>query len=336
MTREAATPLNTAFGLLSSINGAAPGMQPSRNPTRNSFYGCLAASALGDAIGELAFRLPDESRLRDYIQNADELRYTDDTAMALGLAESIIACDGTVDAQHLGETFRKNYDREPWRGYGPGPPSIFRQVAQSEIGYLEAAQSLFGGEGSMGNGAAMRIAPAGVFFAGSDERYEMAALSARVTHAHRLGQDGAAVLAAAISLAATTDPNENFPAGDFATRLSGIARTDEFATAMERVQKLLQENAVRDQAAARLGTDVLIHRSVPYAIFSFLRNSKSFVDALMDAIMVEGDRDTIGAMTGAVSGAHLGIDAIPHEWLEKLENRQYIEELAAELVVHAT
>ena len=306
-------------------------MQKPPGPSKDSFTGCLAGSTLGDAIGEVAFRLPEETRLKEHIAETDCLRYTDDTAMAMGLAESIIACDGTLDAQHLGESFRANYEEEPWRDYGPGPPSIFRMVAQSDVSYLDAAQSLFEGEGSMGNGAAMRIAPVGVFFAGDDQLSEMAALSARVTHAHRLGQDGAVVLGTAVSLAATANPAEALSADVFGEKLSEAARTDEFRNAMDRMVSLLDEGAGRDEAAATLGTDVLIHRSVPYAIYSFLRNPDSFEDTLMDAIMVRGDRDTIGAMAGAVAGAYLGRDGLPGPWLEKLENGPRIEELASKL-----
>ncbi len=306
-------------------------MQRSSVPSMSSIAGCLAGSALGDAIGEIAFRVTQENNLRAYIEDADTLRYTDDTAMALGLAESIIACNGTVRAQHLGETFRKNYEQEPWRGYGPGPPSIFRTVKQSDTDYLSVAQNLYRGQGSMGNGAAMRIAPLGVFFAGSDDLPEMASLSARVTHAHPLGQDGAVVLASAISLATQSDRDDGFSTQQFVRALSESASTDEFRDALQRVQRLLQGGADREQAAAELGTDVLIHRSVPYAIYCFLNNPHSFEAALLDAILVPGDRDTIGAMTGGVAGAYLGQEAIPKGWLERLENRSRVEELASKL-----
>jgi poly(ADP-ribose) glycohydrolase ARH3 len=113
-------------------------------------------SALGDAIGELAFRYRAEDDLRARLDQLNELRYTDDTAMSIGLAESIIT-KGDLEQQDLGDTFRRNFLKEPWRGYASGPPTIFSLVERYGATYREAAKSLFGGEGSLGNGAAMRI-----------------------------------------------------------------------------------------------------------------------------------------------------------------------------------
>ena len=110
----------------------------------------MIGSALGDAIGELAFQFPREELLRSEVDRVSEVRYTDDTAMALGLAESIIN-KGRIDEQHLGKTFSDNFEREPWRGYASGPPTVFYQVKQTAITYSKAAQCLFGGGGSLGN-----------------------------------------------------------------------------------------------------------------------------------------------------------------------------------------
>ena len=51
----------------------------------------------------------------------------------------------------------------------------------------------------------------------------------------------------------------------------------------------------------------------------------------MCAILNGGDRDTLGAMACGLSGAYLGIEAIPQAWWAKLENREYIEALALKL-----
>ena len=63
-----------------------------------------------------------------------------------------------------------------------------------------------------------------------------------------------------------------------------------------------------------------------------LRHPQSFEACLFCAILHGGDRDTLGAMACAVSGDYLGIEAIPQGWREKLENLEYIEELALKLV----
>ena len=295
------------------------------------FLGGMVGSALGDAIGELAFWRSGEARLRSKIAQSDVLIYTDDTAMAIGLAESITQV-GRLDEQHLGDTFGANFKREPWRGYAMGPPTVFSLVERRGMSYSEAARSLFGGQGSFGNGAAMRIAPVGLFFHDSPDLYEKARVSASVTHAHPVGVDGAAVLAWTIAQAAKLNPQEPFPFEDFSQGLVDFARTPEIRDKMALVRALLAEEVPPPDAARRLGRGVAVHESLPFAIYSFLRHPKSFEACLFCAILHGGDRDTLGAMACAVSVAYLGIGAIPQTWREKLENLQHIEELALRLV----
>jgi poly(ADP-ribose) glycohydrolase ARH3 len=174
---------------------------------RSKFLGGMIGSALGDAIGELAFRYPERASLFPTLDRLHEFRYTDDTAMAIGLAESLIE-KGRIDPQHLGRIFSENFEREPWRGYASGPPAIFIQVERRGITFTEAARGLFGGTGSLGNGAAMRIVPLGLFFHQHPDIYEQACASAQVTHAHPVGMDGAAVQALAVARATRLNPGQ--------------------------------------------------------------------------------------------------------------------------------
>ncbi len=297
---------------------------------KSRFMGGMVGSALGDAIGELAFMFTQKDILRSELEQLSEVRYTDDTAMAIGLAESIIKAGG-VDEQNLGETFADNFALEPWRGYASGPPTVFSMVEKSGISYGAAAKSLFGGQGSLGNGAAMRIVPVGLFFYDSKDIYEQACASARVTHAHPVGMDGAAVQAFAVSQAVKIDRQQEFPFETFMETLIGTAKTHEVRRKMELVRQLMAEDVQPDTAASNIGRTVAVHESMPFAIYSFLRHVLSFEDCLFCAIMNGGDRDTLGAMAGAISGAYLGINAIPQYWRQKLENLSYIKKLASVL-----
>jgi poly(ADP-ribose) glycohydrolase ARH3 len=251
--------------------------------------------------------------------------------MSIGIAESIVNT-GCLDEQDLGETFRANFKREPWRGYASGPPTVFSMVEKLGIAYAEAAQRLFGGSGSFGNGSAMRVVPVGLFCHHSPDLYEMARVSAVVTHAHPLGIDGAAVQSKAIALAVQHDPEDTFPSDAFVQDLLGFARTSEMRDKIREVGDLISSSAHPSVAAQRLGRTVAVHESLPFALVSFLRHPKSFEDCLFCAILNGGDRDTLGAMACAISGAYLGIKAIPKSWIEKLENRQYLEGLASRLL----
>lgn len=294
---------------------------------RKKFIGSMVGSAIGDAIGELAFHVSGKASLEVQLEMLSELRYTDDTAMAIGLAESIIEKQDIVH-HHLGDRFRYNYQREPWRGYASGPPTIFALVQRLGITYMEAARRLFGGNGSLGNGSAMRVAPVGLFFYNTPTLYEKAIASAEVTHTHPIGMDGAAVQAKAISQALIHNPQESFQKYPLIDTLIDFARTPEIRMKLRLVKDLIAENATPEVAANRIGRTVAVHESMPFALFSFLRYPSSFEECLFCAVSHGGDRDTLGAMACAISGAYLGVQAIPKSWQEKLENRGYIEGLA--------
>jgi poly(ADP-ribose) glycohydrolase ARH3 len=300
------------------------------NDIKAKYLGGMVGSALGDAIGELAFFTPNKGDLCAKLDQQEVYRYTDDTAMSIGIAESILN-KGCIDEQDLGETFRENFKREPWRGYASGPPTIFSMVEELRVSYAEAARMLFGGAGSLGNGSAMRVAPVGLFFHDSPDLYEMARLSAVVTHAHPLGVDGAAVQAKAVALAVNLDPADPFPRDAFVETLLGFATTSEMRDKIRDVGDLISSRVHPSAAARRLGRTVAVHESLPFALYSFLRHPKSFRDCLLCATLNGGDRDTLGAMACAISGAYLGIASIPESWKTKLENKGYLEELASGL-----
>ncbi len=295
------------------------------------FVGALLGSAVGDAIGELAFRYPRRESLEAHVETADGLRYTDDTAMAMALAESLNSMEDVLPAR-LGDTFKRHFWNEPWRGYGPGPPEIFSRVDRGACTYEEAALQLYAGEGSLGNGAAMRIAPLGLFYSDSPSLYEKARLSAIVTHAHPVGIDGAAVQAKAVGQAVALDPEQTFSPQVFLAGLLAFARSPEMLEKLKRLQAFLEHQVSPAEAAAELGHSVKVHESMPFAAYCFLRHSKRYEDCLWCAIGHGGDRDTMGAMAGAISGAYLGVEAIPAAWRKKLENHGQIEALARGLV----
>ncbi len=298
----------------------------------DKFLGSMIGCALGDAIGELAFSHRTEADLRARVAGATLLRYTDDTAMTIGLAQSLLEC-GRIDERALGDTFRANYRREPWRGYASGPPTVFSAVERRGIRYSEAAQSLFGGEGSFGNGAAMRVAPVALYYHDATDIYDQVRCSAVVTHAHPIGVDGAAVLAWAIAKAVALVPGTPFPGQELAEGLVWFARTKEMRAKMRLVTTLLAEEVPPPEAALRLGQSVAAHESVPFAIYSFLRYPESFESCLFCAALHSGDRDTVGAMACAISGAYLGIEAIPQDWQDKVEHGVLLVELGRGLQV---
>ncbi|MBC7347658.1 MAG: ADP-ribosylglycohydrolase family protein [Clostridia bacterium] len=289
------------------------------------FRGCLVGLALGDALGAPfeGARAVARAEVFAAAERREVLRYTDDTHMAIGVAESLIACRG-FNGRHMAETFVRNFEREPWRGYGPGPPRVFRRI-KCGTPWDKAAQDVYPG-GSFGNGAAMRAAPVGLFYHRDPEKLrEVAYLSGQITHAHPLGKEGAALEAYAAALATVFGPSGS--SEDFLARLKAFVTEEVYREKLDRVGHLLG-TADAAAVAARLGNGIEAFNSVPAAICCFLRHPGSFEDAVVEAASLGGDADTIASMTGAISGAWLGIGGIPEEWAARLENRVYIEELA--------
>lgn len=297
---------------------------------RSKFAGALIGTAMGDALGaslEGRHMLP-ESEVQALADVRRLFVYTDDTHMAIGVAESLIA-EGGFDGEHMAHTFIGNYDLEPFRGYGPGPPRIFRMIKGGQA-WDEASEKLYRG-GSYGNGSAMRIAPVGVLFHDDPVRLkEVAYQSSQITHAHELGKQGAALQAYAVALATAAAPSSPFDSAGFLGKLSDCIEHEVYRQKLSAIERLMGEQD-RAKVVSALGHGIEAFNSVPTAIYSFFTHPQSFADAVVYAISLGGDTDTIGAMTGAISGAYLGIGAIPQVWKEKLENRAYIEELAERL-----
>ena len=288
---------------------------------KSKFRGCLVGSAIGDFLGAGERRYTDDTAMT---------RYTDDTAMTIGVAESLIESKG-FDGENMAKIFLKNYQAEPWRGYGPGPAQIFEMIKSGRDWNENLDRELYP-EGSFGNGAAMRVAPIGLFYC--DELIklrEVSYQSSRITHSHPLGMEGAALQAFAVSLAVNIE-SQKLDEYDFLKNLIDFVEIELYREKLKEVEKLLEKAATKIEVIRTLGNTVEAINSVPIAIYSFLANP-NFKLALKLALNLGlgEDRNTISAMTGAIAGACYGIDEIPKEWRSGLENKDYIEKLAKEL-----
>ncbi|MHC1610327.1 MAG: ADP-ribosylglycohydrolase family protein [Candidatus Methanospirareceae archaeon] len=293
------------------------------------FTGALIGTAVGDALGAPVEGWSMEKVRSVYgdgrVWKMSRGRYTDDTEMMIGVAESLIKNKGFNGAD-MARTFVQNYDAK--RGYGPGSKEVLKRLRMGES-WEVASGKLFGGEGSYGNGAAMRIAPVGLFYYdNADKLREVAYKSSHITHSHELGKEGAALQAFAIALAVRGERE------GMLFDLKEFVQNDVYKEKIRKIELLLDKDASRREIIAELGNGEAAFNSVPTAIYSFLRFD-SFEDGVTYAVSLGGDTDTIGAMTGAISGAYYGEGAIPEEWLEELEEgekgKSYIKRLAEKL-----
>jgi poly(ADP-ribose) glycohydrolase ARH3 len=311
-----------------------PAERIDRPPARRAdrFRGALVGVAVGDALGA-----PFEGRPRPVLIDeidvhaggAGPLRTTDDTAMTIAVAESLLFTN-RLDEDHLARTFVTTYLRDPYRGYGAGVAALLGRLADGDD-WRSAAPTQFAGQGSWGNGAAMRVAPIGISAAGDpDTAADLARRTARLTHTHPLGVAGAAVQAAAIAVLVDQPPDEIVDAPRLIATLCRIAAEDELGAALDAAGELAG-GGTPGKIARTLGTGVAAVEAVPAALCAFLRHPDSFADAVRLAIGLGGDTDTIAAMTGALAGARLGHTAIPGEWARRTEHSARLQGIADRL-----
>jgi poly(ADP-ribose) glycohydrolase ARH3 len=255
--------------------------------------------------------------------DGETLYYTDDTEMMIGVAETLVE-HGRIELAPLAQAFAANY--HPDRGYGKGARQIIETV-QSGGDWRAVAQTVFPG-GSLGNGAAMRVAPVGLLFCDDpDAVWEQARLSAGVTHRHPVGVEAAQVLALAVATAARC---EAFVRRDFLKSLLERAKTEEIRWALKTAIRLRRGDSI-----AVLGHTLEAHRSVVTAIAAFAASPADYTLAVGRVIGLGDDTDTLAAMTGALCGAFGGLAAVPAGLVEMIENqgkgRDHIRQLAERL-----
>ncbi|PQO28813.1 ADP-ribosylglycohydrolase family protein [Blastopirellula marina] len=296
------------------------------------FQGSLLGLAVGDALGgrfeaqsaeHLRQRFSGVESLINYV--ADEIWYTDDTQMTIALAE-VLADQGEILEQPLCAAFVANY--VPSRGYGRGARMVIEAMEEGE-GYQAVASKHFPG-GSYGNGAAMRVAPVGLFFHDNEARLlEQARQSAFPTHVHPLGIEGAQLIAAAVAYVTRSD---EFKRDDFFRLLISHCQSEEYR---EKLAMASETTSIEQLAALGNGIEAL--ESVPTAIASFALSPESYAETIGNVILLGGDTDTLAAMAGAISGAYLGVEAIPKRLLDRLEEspkgKAYLRNLASRLLL---
>jgi ADP-ribosylglycohydrolase len=270
----------------------------------------LEGLSVGDAFGEQFFSQPSAIFERRLL--ATPWKYTDDTHMALSIVK-LLHDGGGIDQSRLADSFGQQYQHESWRGYGPGMHRLLPQIRKG-MPWHTAARYLFGGQGSFGNGAAMRVAPVGAFFADDlDMVIEHAQRSAEVTHAHPEGIAGAIAVAIAVACAWRLRDTSPLP-----TRQEFI----------DLVLPLIPEGQVRQQAqrARDLSIGVSVHEAaktlgsgfrvtaqdtVPFVLWCAGQRLDNYEQALWLTASGLGDIDTTCAMVGGIVASYTGLEGIP-------------------------
>ncbi len=199
---------------------------------------------------------------------------------------------------------------------------------------------------SKGCGGVMRVAPIGLFYGGSgmtlQQICDLGASAAAITHGHPLGYMSAEGLVFIIQAIINGAHDEGWLGGGlrdviYDCRDYFMLRYPQDKHALQLVELLnkaiyLAGQSVEPTAAiAQLGEGWVGEEALAIAVYCSLKFSHSFGDAVIAAVNHSGDSDSTGAITGNILGAYLGIDAIEKRFLEPLELRSTIEELARDL-----
>ncbi len=287
-----------------------------------SLYGL----AIGDGIGEMMFSRPDrayEMIMQDQLP-AGPWWHTDDTEMAISIVE-VLRLLGSVHQDALARKFAWRYGREPDRGYGSGARSQLRMMLEGAH-WRETSRDAFSGQGSLGNGSAMRVAPVGAWFADDLDRVvKEARASAMITHMHPEGIAGAIAIAVAAAMAWRLRGNMSAEAAkEFFNEVH--KRTPDGETRREIAHAFQVRQIEPPQAAASMlgnGSSVTCPDTVPFTIWSAAKYLGKYREAIAATASVGGDVDTNCAIVGGIVALSVGHQGIPDEWLLYAEKLPY-------------
>lgn len=337
----------------------------------NTFKGCLIGGAVGDALGYAVEFLPtsaifqkySEGGIAEYDLRRGIAEISDDTQMTLFTATGLLigttrgmtrGIMGDYAEDYIANSYRdwyrtqtENYplpEEEYHHSWLVNVPELFHRRAPGNTCLSALAQ---GGNGtfenpinhSKGCGGIMRVAPIGLYFC--DKQYapeeidRIGAKAAALTHGHELGYIPAAMLTHIIAritgwgdsiLEAVNDAMRVIP-----TLFPQARHMDELLALLQKAIALSVERMDDLDAIRQLGGGWVAEETLAIAVYCALKHSDSFEQGVIAAVNHDGDSDSTGAVTGNILGAALGFDAIPRKYLDKLELRDVILEIAEDL-----
>ncbi len=338
-----------------------------RRTVQGRFLGCLLGGAVGDALGAPVEFMKRTEILRRFgpdgiTQYAPAYgglgTITDDTQTTLFTAEGLIrgwvrgcfkgittysgvtahaylrwlqtqgerpTCDIDFGADEPGWLFRQ---RELHSRRAPGNTCLSALRAMSSLG--EPARN-----DSKGCGGVMRVAPVGLFAwrlrqqESPQDAFRLGTELAALTHGHPIGALTGGVLA--VLILALTD-GASLPEALVASKaiLQAEPGHEETLRAIELADELVVSGLPHEAALARLGQGWVAEEALAISIYCALV-ARNFKHGVILAVNHDGDSDSTGAIVGNLLGAMHGVKAIPAEWLEPLELRDVITEVAEDL-----
>jgi ADP-ribosyl-[dinitrogen reductase] hydrolase len=303
---------------------------------RDRIRGALLGLAVGDALGA-----PLEGRSRAEVAARDDapLRemaggrrpgfepgdVTDDTQLAMTLAESIVEVGG-YDPDHALRAYVRWFEAGA-EDAGPTTRAVLGAVAGGASSY-EATQRQHeeAGDRATTNGALMRTTPIALAFAGNEEGIRDATLAdASLTHYDPIAGKAALFHNLLVSVEVS----------------QGHAAVEAFLSEPGQLDERIEDAVVPAASGSRYYAERLAEEQPTWVISTLavglgaLLTAESFEEGLVWAVNLGGDTDTNGAVAGALLGARFGGSQIPERWIAALAPRERLEHLAGYLATMA-
>lgn len=328
----------------------------------NHFKGCLIGGAIGDALGwpvefmkldEIIYRYGAEGIQNLQISSSSKAEITDDTQMTLFTAEGILRSETRLTLKGITHTpTAVYYAYQRWLNT-QGYPKI-KEFEWIYDGWLLGVEGIFARRApgnsclsaliskkkgtidepinnSKGCGGVMRVAPAGLFYH-KEDAFQLAAEFAALTHGHPSGYLSAGALA---YLIASIIEGQNIERAVVNTleKLNEFKDHEECKESLETAIALSKSDLSDFDAITQLGEGWVGEEALAISVYCALKYRDNFKKALITAVNHNGDSDSTGAITGNILGAYLGLSKIPVKWLEKIELKDEIMEIADDLLI---
>ncbi len=283
-------------------------------------FSCILGSLLGTAVGD-ALGLPYEGLSRKRVAALGKIRhrflfgrgmFSDDTEHTLMLAAAMHGHRDDVNA------FQRSFAwKLRWWLLGL-PAGVGLSTAKAIFRLWLGFPPQKAGVSSAGNGAAMRSAIVGVFWADDiAKRHAFALAACRVTHTDPRAEESALLVAEAAALAVN-----RVPTAESLDRLRPLVKSVIMKEQFQILEQALTEGNSVHEFATRVGCECGVSgfapRTVAVALYSWLRHRGDFATAVRSVIECGGDTDTVAAITGGISGAEVGKAGIPREWMDRI------------------
>ena len=302
-------------------------------PTREDRYlGCLLGLAVGDALGTtLEFTSPGSFDPIDDMVGGGPFslepgQWTDDTSMALCLAESLVSCRG-FDATDQMERYVRWW--QDGRLSSTGRCFDIGGTTRRSLSRFQTTGDPYAGptgNDTAGNGSIMRLAPIPLLYAASaGEAMSRAADSSRTTHGAQAAVDACRYMAGIIVGALRGEAKETLLWPGY----TPVPGSWDDAPLHPEIADIAAGSFKRKNPPEIRGTGHVV-KSLEAALWAFC-NSDDFKTGALMAVNLGEDADTTGAVYGQIAGAYYGAEDIPESWRERITFRDDIEEAASML-----